>query len=152
MTVPTLNGVKRYMHIFSNPSENIVDYKHSCIAKQRPSSLMSDTKLWRPSLYPHTSYAMERPYNNHLQRDKTHLLLCVWYCVILYCTILWSYHIAKWSKYFHELWISHALHEVYLLWMHQCDVKLLDDIWNKLYKHIYKHAHIYVVDLCYTGT
>ena len=105
MTVPTLNGVKRYC-ICSNTSENMVDYKHSCIAKQRPSSLMSSTKLWRPSLYPHASYAIERPYNNHLQRDKTHLLLCVQYRVItfLYCTILWRYHIvATWSKYFHEL-------------------------------------------------
>jgi len=27
--------------------------------------------------------------------------------------------------------MSHALHEVYMLWMHQCDVKLLDDILNK---------------------
>ena len=43
--------------------------------------------------------------------------------------------------------MSHALHEVYMLWMHEYDVKLLDDILKQ-----YKLAHIHVVDLCYLGS
>ena len=41
--------------------------------------------LWQPSLY---HMHIERPYNNHLQWDNTHLLLCVRHRVITYsCTV-----------------------------------------------------------------
>ena len=108
------------------------DYWHRS-AKQRPSSLMSSSKLWQPFLYPHIQKTIERPNNNHLQWNNTLALVCTTPCYhILYCTILWLYHVQSFSirKFFHELWMSHDLHKVY---MHQYDVKLLDDI---LYKHI----------------
>ena len=42
MTVPTSSGEEKYMHM---QQYIMVDYKHLCIAKQRPSSLMSSTTL-----------------------------------------------------------------------------------------------------------
>ena len=91
---------RKYICICSNTSENMVDYKHLCIAKQRPSSLMSSSKLWQSPLHPHTSNTIERPYNIHLQWNKALALVWTTWCYhILYCTILWLYHIAKCSKF-----------------------------------------------------
>ena len=65
-------------------------------ALQRPSSLMSSTELWQPSLHPHTWYAIERPYNNQLQWDNTLTLVCTIprNHIFLHCTILRRYNIA----------------------------------------------------------
>ena len=37
--------------------------------------------------------------------------------------------------------MSHALHKVSMLWMHQCDVKLLDEI---LKQTVYAHISAYM--------
>ena len=52
-------------------------------------------------LYTLIHHMQQKDFTAITYSEITHLILCVWHLAIkfLYCTILWSYHIAKCSKY-----------------------------------------------------
>ena len=67
----------RKVHTYAAIQVIIWWIKHTWIAKQRPSSLMSCTKLWQPSLHPHTSHAIERPTTiTYSEINNTFALVC----------------------------------------------------------------------------